>query len=288
METRRSGTDRILHRRDDHRHPRRPSVDVVEQEHAPRRVLILGGTTEAAELTRRVVALVSRPELTVSFAGRTTSRAAVPEGVDVRVGGFGGIDGLRRHLDDGRFDAVVDATHPFAARMPFHAQAACDALGLALVRVLRPAWHAQPDDRWAVVDDVSAAAAEVARSGARRVFLTVGRQELAPFAACTGIELLVRSIDRPAPNVLADAEVLLSRGPFDVAAETELLRSRRIELLVSKNAGGSATYAKIEAARALGIPVVMVRRPPSPDVRTVATAAEALAWLAGQTAGGRR
>ncbi len=244
-------------------------------------MLILGGSTEATELARTIAASEPGIEATVSFAGRTTSRASFPDRIAVRVGGFGGVDGLRRHLADAGCTAMIDATHPFAARMPFNAQLACAALGIPLLRLLRPPWYAGPGDRWTCVDDVHAAASAVRCSGARRVFLTVGRQELAPFAACAAAELLVRCIEPPSPDVLPNAEILLSRGPFDLVAETELLRSRRIDLLVSKNAGGTATRAKIDAARALCVDVVMVRRPPSPDVPTVATVADALAWLTG-------
>jgi precorrin-6A/cobalt-precorrin-6A reductase len=246
-------------------------------------VLLLGGSSEASQLAR---ALALDPEwaTTISFAGRTTTRGAVPHGVTVRVGGFGGIDGLRRHLHDNGYDALVDATHPFAAQMPFHAHDACATSGVRLLRLCRPPWAQDAADRWTVVDDVPAAAAAVARSGARRVFLTVGRQELAPFAACTSAQLLVRCIEPPPADLLPRAEVLLARGPFDLAAEMELLRSRQVELLVSKNSGGTATRPKIDAARALRVPVVMVSRPPIPDVPTVATAGAALTWLAAQLA----
>ncbi len=243
------------------------------------RVLLLGGTTEASELARLVSESHPSVELVVSFAGRTRARAAMPPGVDCRVGGFGGIDGLRDYIVAEQFDTVVDATHPFADRMPFHAHAACEATGTSLVRLVRPAWTQACGDHWTVVDDVASAAAEVERSGAARVLLTIGRQELAPFTRCQSTAFVIRSIDPPAPGLLDDAEVVLARGPFTVDDEIELLQSRRIDLVVSKNSGGTATRAKLEAARKLALPIVMVQRPPAPDADSVATVAEAFAWL---------
>lgn len=243
------------------------------------RVLLLGGTTEASELARMVSESHPFVELVVSFAGRTSARAAMPPGVDCRVGGFGGIDGLCDYIVAEQFETVVDATHPFADRMPFHAHAACEVTGTSLVRLVRPAWTQARGDHWTVVDDVPCAAVEVERSGARRVLLTIGRQELAPFTKCRSTGFVIRSIDPPAPGLLDDAEVVLARGPFTVDDEIELLQSRRIDLVVSKNSGGTATRAKVDAARKLVLPIVMVQRPPAPDADSVATVAEAFAWL---------
>lgn len=251
------------------------------------RVLLLGGTTEASELARLLSENQPAVELVVSFAGRTGARAALPPGVDSRVGGFGGIDGLRDYIIAEQFVTVVDATHPFAGRMPFHAHSACEATGTPLLRLVRPAWTQIRGDHWTVVDDVPCAAVEVERSGARRVLLTIGRQELAPFAQCLWSTFVIRSIDPPAPGLLDDAEVVLARGPFTVDDEIELLQSRRIDLIVSKNSGGTATQAKLEAARQLDVPIVMVQRPPTPDGESVATVAEAMAWLA-QRLGGQQ
>jgi precorrin-6A/cobalt-precorrin-6A reductase len=243
-----------------------------------RTVLLLGGSTEATQLAR-LLAASGAVDLTISFAGRTAARAAMPDGVHVRVGGFGGSAGLQRHLEQHDVDALVDATHPFSARMPFHAATAADAAAIPRLRVLRPPWVAQPGDRWTVVDSVTAAATAVNTSGAGAVLLTIGRQELAPFAACRGARVVARCIDPPDAGILDGAEIVLARGPFTVDDEIALLRRHDIELVVSKNAGGAATGAKLEAARRLGLRVVMVERPPAPLGPTVATPAEAVAWL---------
>jgi precorrin-6A/cobalt-precorrin-6A reductase len=220
----------------------------------------------------------------MSYAGRTSVHAPAPTGVEVRVGGFGGVEELRAYVLSGRFDAVVDATHPFAARMPFHVRAACDELGTPAVRLIRAPWGATAGDRWTVVPDMTAAAAAVETARVGRVFLTIGRQELGPFGRCRSTEFVIRSIEPPAADELAAAEVILARGPFTLEDELALLHSRRIEMLVSKNSGGSATRAKIDAARQLGIPIVMVARPRSPVGVAVGTVADAEMWLITQLA----
>jgi precorrin-6A/cobalt-precorrin-6A reductase len=245
-----------------------------------RTVLLLGGSTEATQLAR-LIAASGDIELTVSFAGRTAARAPMPDDIHVRVGGFGGPSGLQRHLETNAVAALIDATHPFSSRMPFHAATAADAAGCPRLRVLRPPWVAQAGDWWTVVLSVAAAAAAVEESGAGAALLTIGRQELAPFAVCTSARLVARCIDPPEAGVLDGAEIILARGPFTVEDEIALLRRHHIELVVSKNAGGPATEAKLVAARRLGLPVVMVERPPAPGGPTVATAAEAMTWLDG-------
>lgn len=245
---------------------------------ATRRVLVLGGSTEAADLARQVIGSSLALEVTMSFAGRTSERASTPPGIAVRVGGFGGIPGLEATLRDGGFTAVIDATHPFAAQMPFHAAQACARVGIPLLRVLRPAWLRTPADRWTQVATIPDAARAVQDSGARRVLLTIGRQELRPFADLDA-DLVVRSIDPPDPTVLADATILLARAPFTLDGELAVLRTHRIDLVVSKNSGGSATFPKIEAARHLGVPMVMVDRPVAPHVDTVPTVGDAMTWV---------
>jgi len=241
------------------------------------RVLLLAGSTEASATAR---ALDARDdcELTVSFAGRTRTRVDMPG--EVRVGGFGGVDGLVTYLRAERIDVVVDATHPFAATMPHHAAEACRIAGVAGVRLCRPPWSATAADRWYPVDDLAGAAKQIGTLGARRVFLTTGRQELAPFAGMADVWFLVRAIEAPDPMPLSRATVILDRGPFAVDAERRLLLDHEIDLVVSKNSGGSATAAKLEAARDLSIPVVMVNRPAPAGLPLVATTADALAWLA--------
>ena len=244
----------------------------------PWRILILGGSTEASALARHLAPL-SGCEVVVSYAGRTRERVATPG--EVRVGGFGGVDGLVRYLREAAVDVLLDATHPFAAHMPFHAAAAGEATGVPRLRVCRPPWRARPDDDWRPVPDLAAAAAEVGALGARRVFLTTGRQELVPFAGVPGVWFLVRAIEPPEPMPLLDATVVLARGPFEEADEVALLTEHRIDAVVSKNSGGSAAIAKLAAARRLGIPVVMVDRPPAPAGPVAPTVDDALAWLAG-------
>lgn len=243
-----------------------------------RTVLVLGGTGEARALA---AALDGAPGTRVisTLAGRIAA-PRLPAG-EVRVGGFGGVDGLVRYLREAAVDVLLDATHPFAAHMPFHAAAAGEATGVPRLRVCRPRWRARPDDDWRPVPDLAAAAAEVGALGARRVFLTTGRQELVPFAGVPGVWFLVRAIEPPEPMPLLDATVVLARGPFEEADEVALLTEHRIDAVVSKNSGGSAAIAKLAAARRLGIPVVMVDRPPAPAGPVAPTVDDALAWLAG-------
>jgi precorrin-6A/cobalt-precorrin-6A reductase len=248
------------------------------------RVLVFGGSTEASQLARRLSERHPDVKVVMSFAGRTSVHAPTPKGVDARVGGFGGVEGLRAYVLSGRFDAVVDATHPFAARMPFHVRAMCDEVGTPAVRLIRPPWAAAAGDQWVVVPDMTAAAAAVERALVERVLLTIGRQELGPFGRCRSTAFVIRSIEAPAAAELAAVEVILARGPFTLDDERALLRSRRIEMLVSKNSGGSATRAKIDAARELGIPIVMVGRPRSPSGQAVRTVDDAEMWLITQLA----
>ncbi|QXC59882.1 precorrin-6A/cobalt-precorrin-6A reductase [Aquihabitans sp. G128] len=204
----------------------------------PRRpaVLVLAGTTEAAALLAALDAEGAAP--TASFAGRTRTTAALPPGVAVRTGGFGGVDGLAAALVEGRYDAVVDATHPFAAQMSRHVALAADRLGVPRLRLVRPPWTEVAGDRWHRVADLGAAADAVRALGARRVLLTTGRMELGPFAAVAGVHFLTRSVEAPDPLPLADATVLLDRGPFTVAGERALLAEHAIELVVTKDSGG--------------------------------------------------
>ena len=217
-------------------------------------------------------------EVVVSFAGRTRERVDVPG--EVRVGGFGGVDGLAGYLRAERVSVVIDATHPFAATTPHHVAEACRITGVAGIRVCRPPWTATAGDRWHEVEDLDAAAAAIRSLGGRRVFLTTGRQELAPFAGLGDVWFLVRAIEPPESMPLEHATVILDRGPFDLDAERRLLVEHAIDLVVSKNSGGSATAAKLAAARELGVAVVMVNRPAPSGLPTVATTSEALAWLA--------
>jgi precorrin-6A/cobalt-precorrin-6A reductase len=240
-------------------------------------VLILGGSTEASQLARKL-APHDAYDVTVSYAGRTRERTSTPG--RIRVGGFGGIDGLAEHLVSHRVDVVIDATHPFAKRMPHHAAAACETVGVARLRVCRPPWEAVAGDRWHEVSNLDTASEVLADLGLRRVFLTTGRQELQPFAGLADTWFLVRAIEPPAHMPLAHASVILARGPFDEAGELALLRDHGIELVVTKNSGGTAAAAKLTAARELGLPVVMVTRPPGPPGPCASSVDEAMAWIA--------
>jgi precorrin-6A/cobalt-precorrin-6A reductase len=211
-----------------------------------------------------------------SLAGRTRRRAEIPG--EVRVGGFGGAEGLARFLRKQAIDLLVDATHPFAAVMAHNAAEACGATGVPRLKLLRPAWRKEAGDRWIEVENTARAAEALPKLG-RRVFLTTGRQDLAAFAGLADIWFLVRLVEPPeTPVPLARHELVLARGPFDEAAEAALMQNHGIEALVAKNSGGKATYAKIAAARRLGLPVVMIRRPDAPAGETVETVDQAIAW----------
>ncbi|PPQ33740.1 cobalt-precorrin-6A reductase [Rhodopila globiformis] len=241
-------------------------------------LLILGGTTEGYALA---AALVGAAGLRVvsSLAGRTAN-PRLPAGA-CRIGGFGGPEGLAAYLRESRIAAVVDATHPFASQMGWNAAAACAATGTSLLRLERPAWQPGPGDHWHVVADWTEAAEIVGRI-ARHALLALGRQEIGAFAPLDHVRFLIRMVDPPDPMPrFAQAELLLARGPFTEDAEYALLRDRRIDTIVCKNSGGSATDGKLAAARRLGIPVVMRRRPARPDTPHAATVAEAVAWVRG-------
>jgi len=239
------------------------------------KVLILGGTSEGRRLTEQLVS-DARYETLLSFAGRTSSLVRPPSAH--RVGGFGGASGLAAFLREGGFEALIDATHPFAAQISTNAVRASELTGIPLLRVTRPAWRPEPGDQWREVSDMEAAVAALGEAP-RRVFSTIGRLEVAAFGRAPQHDYLLRAIDAFDPG-LPRARVICARGPFDRDGEQRLLERERIELLVTKNAGTSATYAKIEAARALAIPVIMVARPPVPHARERDSVAGAVAWLA--------
>ena len=241
------------------------------------KLLILGGTTEGAALAR---ALAGHPEIACisSLAGRTAAPAPLPG--ETRSGGFGGAAGLVAFLRGEDVKAMVDATHPFATQISTHAVAAARATGLPLLRIERPAWKRQPGDRWIEVGSLAEAAVAVPSYG-RRCFLTVGPTELQAFAGLTNMRFLVRLLEKPAaPLPLADARIVIARGPFTLQGEEKLLKQHAIEVIVAKNSGGEATYGKIAAARTLGLPVVMIRRPAKPAAEHRAeTVADAAAWV---------
>ncbi|QRM27924.1 cobalt-precorrin-6A reductase [Microvirga sp. VF16] len=241
------------------------------------RILILGGTTEASALAAR---LAGRPDFSplLSMAGRTSDPRRAP--IPTRIGGFGGVAGLAGFLREEGIEAVIDATHPFAAVMSQNAAEACAQTRVPLLALRRPAWTRRDGDRWTNVTSMEAAARALGDTP-RRVFLTVGRLELAAFAAAPHHTYLVRSIEPigdvlPVPNVMT----IQDRAPFDEAAERALMERERIDVVVTKNSGGAATYPKIAAARSLGLPVIVVARPDKPPgVEEVASAEAALDWL---------
>lgn len=233
-----------------------------------KRILILGGTTEARQLAGKFQA---RPDLwiTLSLAGRTENPVA--QDVPTRVGGFGAAGGLAAYLKDMRIDLLVDATHPHAAQISANAAEAALKSGVPIVALRRPGWVPVEGDRWILVDTV-AEAVKALGAAPRRVFLALGRQEVAAFEAAPRHHYLIRSVDPVEPKLaVPDATYLLARGPFRETDERALLESHHIDAVVSKNSGGEATYGKIAAARALAIEVVMVRGPFLPDVPSAET-----------------
>lgn len=240
------------------------------------RILLLGGTGEARELAQFLVS--SGHQVVSSLAGRTAA-ARLPAG-EVRSGGFGGADGLSAWLRAQAVDAVIDATHPFAATMTSHAVAAAGEVGVPLLIVRRPGWTAAAGDVWHGADTPKAAA-ELLPTVGSRAFLTIGRQGLPAFAD-TGVWTLARCVDPPEP-LPSWCTLILARGPYDVDGELKLMRDHRIDVLVTKDSGGPATSAKLEAARQVGVPVVIIRRPPLPaGVEVVDSVDQAAEWLAGR------
>ena len=240
------------------------------------RILILGGTTEARQLAGK---LAARDDLsiTLSLAGRTENPVA--QNVPTRVGGFGGAGGLAAYLNDMRIDLLIDATHPYAARISANAAEAAPLSGVPILALRRPGWEPVEGDRWTLVDMVGDAALALG-AAPRRAFLALGRQEVAAFEAAPQHHYLIRSVDPVEPKLaVPDATYLLARGPFREADERALIEENRIDVVVSKNSGGEATYGKIAAARALGIEVVMVRRPVLPDVSSAKTVDELAALV---------
>jgi precorrin-6A/cobalt-precorrin-6A reductase len=238
-----------------------------------RTVLVLGGTAEARELAAH---LAAEPHMRVvsSLAGRI-ARPRLPAG-EVRIGGFGGPAGLAAYLTERDVQAVVDATHPFAERISASAVTACERAGVPLLRLERPGWTQRAGDHWQWADDVDDAARAIPPG--RRVLLTTGRQGLAAFAHRDDAWFLVRCVDEPQPPLPPQHQLLLDRGPYTLDSELALVDEHRIELIVTKDSGGTHTHAKLDAARERGLPVIVVRRPPRRDATTVTTVEAALRW----------
>lgn len=258
------------------------------------KLLIVGGTREAAMLASALVAS-GACEICTSLAGRTKSPSDIAG--RVRVGGFGGVEGLLEYLRHEGFDAVVDATHPYATIMSSHAADACRRATLPRVQLWRPAWVAHADDQWTGVPSLTAAAAWLEQMNLppnTTVFLSTGSKDLQAFQALTHLRFLVRTVDPqpiesnsscPSPNGpthpgnLINAEMIIGKGPFELAEEHALLEQYAVGVLVTKNSGGKATYAKLLAARNLRLPVIMIARPPAEVGPIVHSVDEALAWV---------
>jgi precorrin-6A/cobalt-precorrin-6A reductase len=244
----------------------------------PHRVLLLGGTGEARELAS-VLNGVGGFDVVSSLAGRVTD-PRLPAG-ESRVGGFGGAAAMGEWLAGHGVRAVLDATHPFAERITAQAAEAARLADVPLLVLRRPGWRPDPGDDWHWVPTLADAAEALSRFGSR-VFLTTGRQEAAAFAHLSEHEFVLRCVQAPEPPLPPRLDVLLDRGPFTVDGEVRLLSERRIDVLVTKDSGGAMTSAKLAACRRLGLPVIIVRRPPLPDVPSLAevgTVEAAVDWL---------
>jgi len=237
-------------------------------------LLILGGTTEASALATACAA--RGLSATLSYAGRTANPGA--QAVPVRIGGFGGAAGLAEWMAAAGITHLVDATHPFAARISANAIAAAELAGVPLLALTRPAWEAGPGDRWIRVADTAEAVVALGTEAAR-VFLALGRQTIGDFGHATQHFYLLRFVDPAAPPALPHHHLVVDRGPFTLAGELALLREHQIQVVVAKNAGGSGARAKLDAARALGLPIVMIDRPAIPDRPQASSVAQVLDWL---------
>ena len=239
------------------------------------RALILGGTRDANLLADAAARLGF--DAVYSYAGRTGAPAT--QSLPTRIGGFGGARGLADYIEKQGITHVVDATHPFAAEISRNAVAACAVTGTALIALERAPWEKTADDNWIEVQDVAAAAAALPEQRAR-VFLAIGRQHLAPFFGKPQHAYTLRFVDAPdAALPLPDTRVIVSRGPFTLAGDLALMRSQRIEWIVARNSGGTGARAKIDAARELRLPVIMIARPALPERRRAESIDEVLAFL---------
>ena len=239
------------------------------------KTLILGGSTLATALASEMAA-AGRPAV-LSYAGRTESPLAQP--VPTRTGGFGGVGGLVTFLNENSITSVIDATHPFAVQMSTHAIEAANIAGVNLLALEPDPWAAAPGDKWACVADIEAAAVALA-DVAQRIFLAIGRLNLASFASQPQHHYLLRLVDRPKiPLPLPKTTVIVERGPFTLEEDVALMKTHEIDLVVAKNAGGEGARAKIDAARSLKLPVIMIERPAIAERRVVSTVSEAMHWL---------
>jgi precorrin-6A/cobalt-precorrin-6A reductase len=248
---------------------------MVNQGSAMMRALLLGGTGDANALAEALAR--ARIDATYSYAGRT--QIPLGHALPTRIGGFGGALGLADYIKQERITHVIDATHPFAVEMSRHAVEACAATNTPLIALERTPWGRTSDDNWIEVADIDAAVDALPDAPAC-VFLAVGRQHIAPFAAKPQHAYTLRFVDAPDGALpLQNADLIVSRGPFTFAGDRELLNSRKIDILVARNSGGKGARAKVDAARDLGIPVVMIARPALPERPRVESVEEVMAWL---------
>lgn len=242
------------------------------------RALILGGIADASLLATEIAR--AGIDAVYSYGGRT--RAPADQPLPTRIGGFGGVGGLADFIRREGITHVIDATHPFAAEMSRNAVEACAQTGTPLIALERAPWTRAPDDKWIEVGDVAVAAAALPEAPAR-VFLGIGRQHIAPFAARPQHAYTLRFVDPPEAPLPFAADVIVSRGPFTLDGELEMLRSRGIAWIVARNSGGDGARAKVDAARILDLPVIMISRPNLPKRLRVETVAEVMQWLGHRT-----
>ncbi|WP_448033153.1 cobalt-precorrin-6A reductase [Bradyrhizobium liaoningense] len=242
------------------------------------RALILGGTSDASLLAAEVAR--AGIDAVYSYGGRT--RAPADQPLPTRIGGFGGVSGLADYIRRENITHVIDATHPFAAEMSRNAILACAETGSPLIALERSPWTKAPGDSWIEVADVNAAVAAVPVAPAN-VFLAIGRQHIAPFASKPQHAYTLRFVDPPEAPLPFAADVIVSRGPFTLDGELDMLRSRDIAWIVARNSGGDGARAKIDAARMLGLPVIMISRPRLPERLRVESMAEIMQWLGHST-----
>lgn len=238
------------------------------------RALVLGGTADASLLAAEIAR--AGIDAVYSYGGRTRAPAGQP--LPTRIGGFGGVSGLADYIRRETITHVIDATHPFAAEMSRNAVAACAEAGTPLIALERAPWSKRPGDTWIEVADVDAAVAALPEAPTN-VFLAIGRQHIAPFAAKPQHAYTLRFVDPPEAPLPFAADVIVSRGPFTLDSELEMLRTRGIDWIVARNSGGGGARAKIDAARRLGLPVIMISRPQLPERRRVESVDEIMQWL---------
>ncbi|WFU69999.1 cobalt-precorrin-6A reductase [Bradyrhizobium sp. CB2312] len=242
------------------------------------RALILGGTADASVLAAEIAR--TQIDAVYSYGGRTRTPADQP--LPTRIGGFGGVSGLADYIRSEAITHVIDATHPFAAEMSHNAVAACAETGTPLIALERPPWTKVPGDNWIEIRDVNAAVAALPDAPAN-VFLAIGRQHIAPFASKPQHAYTLRFVDPPEAPLPFAADVIVSRGPFTLEGELEMLRGRGIAWIVARNSGGDGARAKIDAARRLSLPVVMISRARLPERPCVESVAEVMEWLGHST-----